>query len=231
MSRSKLGPRGEAPYGASQSTCHSRPAGLFTVYASERQEEGHAAGRRSSGPHRAGHRRSQRRSRRRRPEQPIASPAPTWSKPWITGAGLALCRRDLQPTSSSWSVRALARSSNPRSAAHQRTGLLQSMWARPALRIKLPPARVAAGEARDPRRPLQRRNPTGQSSTSDRTRTTQDTFVVYRGNKDDPNWSPLDAPAVWRYSGKNVLDSPSVPAVEAFRKAIAESEKQLASNP
>jgi hypothetical protein len=60
---------------------------------------------------------------------------------------------------------------------------------------------------------------------------TQDTFVVYRGNKEDPHWSPLDAPAVWRYSGKNVLDSPSVPAVEAFRKAIADSEKQLASNP
>jgi hypothetical protein len=60
---------------------------------------------------------------------------------------------------------------------------------------------------------------------------TQDTFVVYRGNKDDPNWSPLDAPAVWRYSAKNALEAPSVPAVEAFRKVIAESEKQLASNP
>ena len=60
---------------------------------------------------------------------------------------------------------------------------------------------------------------------------TQDAFIVYRGNKDDPNWSPLDAPAVWRYIAKNALDSPSVPAVEAFRKAIADSEKQLAANP
>jgi hypothetical protein len=61
---------------------------------------------------------------------------------------------------------------------------------------------------------------------------TQDMFVVYRGGmKDDPNWAPLDAPAVWRYLAKNALDSPSVPAVEAFRKAIADSEKQLASNP
>jgi hypothetical protein len=59
----------------------------------------------------------------------------------------------------------------------------------------------------------------------------QDTFVVYRGNKDDPNWSPLDAPAVWRYTAKNALESPSVPAVEAFRTVIADSEKQLASNP
>ena len=58
----------------------------------------------------------------------------------------------------------------------------------------------------------------------------QDMFVVYRGST-DPNWSPLDTPAVWRYSGKDALASPSVPAVEAFRKLIAESEKQLASHP
>jgi hypothetical protein len=57
----------------------------------------------------------------------------------------------------------------------------------------------------------------------------QDMFVVYRGST-DPNWSPLDAPAVWRYSGKDALASPSVPAVEVFRKLIAESEK-LASHP
>jgi hypothetical protein len=61
---------------------------------------------------------------------------------------------------------------------------------------------------------------------------TQDSFVVYRGGiKDDPYWSPLDTPAVWRYTAKNALESPSVPAVDAFRKAIADSEKQLASNP
>jgi hypothetical protein len=57
----------------------------------------------------------------------------------------------------------------------------------------------------------------------------QDMFVVYRGNM-DPNWSPLDAPAVWRYSEKDALASPLVPAVEAFRKLVAESEKQLASH-
>jgi hypothetical protein len=58
----------------------------------------------------------------------------------------------------------------------------------------------------------------------------QDMFVVYRGST-DPNWSPLDSPSVWRYSGKDALASPSVPAVEAFRKLIAESEKELASHP
>ena len=58
----------------------------------------------------------------------------------------------------------------------------------------------------------------------------EDIFVVYRGNM-DPNSSPLDTPAVWRFSAKNALASPSVPAVEAFRKLVVESEKQLASQP
>jgi hypothetical protein len=58
----------------------------------------------------------------------------------------------------------------------------------------------------------------------------QDMFVVYRGSA-DPNSSPLDAPAVWLYSGKDALASPEVQAVEVFRKVIAESEKQLASHP
>jgi hypothetical protein len=59
----------------------------------------------------------------------------------------------------------------------------------------------------------------------------QDMFVVYRGSKDDPYWSPLDTPPVWRYSGKDALSSPSVPAVEVFRKLIADSEKELATHP
>ena len=54
-----------------------------------------------------------------------------------------------------------------------------------------------------------------------------DMFVVYRGKRDDA----LDAPAVWRYSAKNALNSPQVPAVDAFRKLIAEAEKQQASHP
>ena len=58
----------------------------------------------------------------------------------------------------------------------------------------------------------------------------QDTFVVYRGST-QPDQSPLDSPSVRRYSGEDALASPSVPAVEVFRKLIAESEKQLASHP
>lgn len=53
----------------------------------------------------------------------------------------------------------------------------------------------------------------------------QDMFVVYRGSgKDDPR----DAPPVWRYTAKDALQSPGVPAVDAFRKLIEDTEKQLA---
>ncbi len=59
---------------------------------------------------------------------------------------------------------------------------------------------------------------------------TQDMFVVYRG---DPNHDsigdPLDSAPVWRYMSKDALESTGVPAVDAFRKVIAESEKALAA--
>jgi hypothetical protein len=58
----------------------------------------------------------------------------------------------------------------------------------------------------------------------------QDMFVVYRGNRESQD-DPLDSPAVWRYIAKDALRSPDVPAVDVFRKLIAESEKQLASKP
>ncbi len=36
---------------------------------------------------------------------------------------------------------------------------------------------------------------------------------------------PLDAPAIWRYKGKNALNSPKVAAVEQFKDAVTESEQ------
>lgn len=59
----------------------------------------------------------------------------------------------------------------------------------------------------------------------------QDMFAVYRTNKDDPQNAPLDSPAVWRYTSRDALHSPDVPAVDEFRKVIAESEKKLAGKP
>jgi hypothetical protein len=55
----------------------------------------------------------------------------------------------------------------------------------------------------------------------------QDMFVVYRSRGADA----LNAPPVWRYTAKDALESPDVPAVEVFRTLIAQSEKQLASKP
>jgi hypothetical protein len=55
----------------------------------------------------------------------------------------------------------------------------------------------------------------------------EDTFEVYRGGVE----SPLDSPPVWRYMAKDALSGPRVPAVEQFRKMVAESEKQQQQKP
>ncbi len=50
----------------------------------------------------------------------------------------------------------------------------------------------------------------------------EDMFVVYRGGLSNP----LDSTPVWRYIKRDCLrPTPEVPAVEEFRKALAESEK------
>jgi hypothetical protein len=55
----------------------------------------------------------------------------------------------------------------------------------------------------------------------------EDTFEVYRGGVE----YPLDAPAIWRYTGKDSLNAPKVNAVEQFRKAVDDSEKQRQQKP
>jgi len=50
----------------------------------------------------------------------------------------------------------------------------------------------------------------------------EDVFAVYEGHVEAPL---LQAPA-WRYMKKDALRSPAVPAVDEFRKAIEEAEKQ-----
>jgi hypothetical protein len=86
--------------------------------------------------------------------------------------------------------------------------------------------RGTSGDAGDPSNP-QSSAPEPQLAIGQ----TQDMFVVYRSNKDDPYAAPLDSPPVWRYIAKDALQSPGVPAVEVFRQLIAESEKQLAKGP
>ena len=55
----------------------------------------------------------------------------------------------------------------------------------------------------------------------------EDMFVVYRGKRDNV----VDFPAVWRYTAKDGLRSPGVPAVGEFRKLVIEAEKQRAAAP
>jgi hypothetical protein len=55
----------------------------------------------------------------------------------------------------------------------------------------------------------------------------EDMFVVYEGHVD----GPLDRAPAWRYMTRDALHSPNVPAVEEFRKAIEEAEKQQKSKP
>ena len=50
----------------------------------------------------------------------------------------------------------------------------------------------------------------------------EDTFTVYRGK----TANALHSHAVWRYSAKNALGSPDVPAVDEFRRLLLETEKQ-----
>ena len=56
---------------------------------------------------------------------------------------------------------------------------------------------------------------------------TEDSFAVYRGDVDQP----LDAAPAWRYTASDALQSPSVPAVDRFRKAIADAEKAARKGP
>jgi hypothetical protein len=54
-----------------------------------------------------------------------------------------------------------------------------------------------------------------------------DSFIVLQGGV--PN--PLDSPPAWRYIARDGLSSPAVPAVEQFRKAVAEADKAAAKGP
>ena len=56
---------------------------------------------------------------------------------------------------------------------------------------------------------------------------TGDTFLVYDGTISHP----LDNSPVWRYMGQDGLQPHSVPAVAAFKKAVADAEKAAAKKP
>lgn len=67
--------------------------------------------------------------------------------------------------------------------------------------------------------------PVGAPRVTETMGSADDMLMVYRG-RTLASGDPLDAPALWRFSGKNVLDSPLVPAIAALKKAIEQAEKK-----
>lgn len=49
----------------------------------------------------------------------------------------------------------------------------------------------------------------------------EDTVALYLGRVDHP----LDSPSIWRYTAKDALHPPKIPAIDELRKAINETEK------
>jgi hypothetical protein len=76
-----------------------------------------------------------------------------------------------------------------------------------------------------PQQPLpQDTGPTPQTEIA----SPDDIFSVYEGHREDA----IDQrPIAWRYTNKNALHSPDVPAVAEFRKTIEAAEKQQKSKP
>ena len=70
--------------------------------------------------------------------------------------------------------------------------------------------------------------PASQSPTQTEIGAVDDSFVVYKGGGVG---NPLDSPPAWRYVAKDGLRPHNVPAVDAFRKAVAEAEKAAAKKP
>jgi hypothetical protein len=61
---------------------------------------------------------------------------------------------------------------------------------------------------------------------SNETGPAEDMLEVYRGQQE----SPLENPPAWRYLARDGLHSPTVPAVDEFRKVFDQSEKALDQN-
>lgn len=78
--------------------------------------------------------------------------------------------------------------------------------------------------------PLSGGSRSGQAGTGDAHPVTQvgstvDSFAVYDGQAEHP----LDAPPAWRFLAKDGLKPHTVPAVDEFRKAVAEADKAAAA--
>lgn len=88
---------------------------------------------------------------------------------------------------------------------------------------------MGAGAQEGQPSPLSPDSPMGSPNSSPHPQTeigsTDDSFEVYEGNIAHP----LESAPGWRYVAKDGLLSPSVPAVEEFRKAIQKAEEAAAA--
>jgi len=88
--------------------------------------------------------------------------------------------------------------------------------------------RVGAQKGRSPSAPTEPLPEDTRAAPQTEVGFSEDTFVVYQGHSS----GPVDQqPPVWRYTRKDALHSPNVPAVAEFRKLIEEAEKQQKSKP
>lgn len=76
-----------------------------------------------------------------------------------------------------------------------------------------------------PNRPMAEEGPHPQAEIG--TSASEDSFQVYRGRTENP----LDGPIIWRYEAKNALKPHTVPAVDAFRKAVDQADQAAAKQP
>lgn len=88
--------------------------------------------------------------------------------------------------------------------------------------------RIGAQQGRSPSAPTQPQPQDTRPFPQTEVGNSEDVFIVYEGHSSGS--MDQQAPA-WRYSNKNALRSPNVPAVDEFRKLIDEAEKQQKTKP
>jgi hypothetical protein len=88
--------------------------------------------------------------------------------------------------------------------------------------------RIGAQQGRSPSAPPQPQPQDTRPSPQTEVGNSEDAFIVYEGHSS----GSLDQQApLWRYTNKNALHSPNVPAVDEFRKLVEEAEKQQKNKP
>jgi len=88
--------------------------------------------------------------------------------------------------------------------------------------------RIGAQQGRSASAPRQPQPQDTRPSPQTEVGNSEDTFIVYEGHSSGS--LEQQAPA-WRYTNKNALHSPNVPAVDEFRKLVDEAEKQQKTKP